>query len=320
MATFYRYRVFCTTEGLFHTILLDEGAPAPTLCPVDSAHTLNSAKTSITETIKDSFSVDALGNLKTSDKSPRDEEDKQIVTIYPASLDKKTFYSSAGDNMSPTPPDTGRGKGTPIHIAWDGTEVFPSTKEVELQFSEVIEVHDGEASWKPIDNFGGVDVFSFDIQVPASSPTSTPGAGNVNEVDLGGGMKAYIPAAGNGSHTVDLSDYKAANAAKPVPIPHDDPLAAVAVWKVNSKTGVLSAWTTTPGENDRIHAIFNFAPPKASIVRNVNMGSPRGVFEIEAYRVELGHPSWHYHVVATKTTPGAGEFNGWLLCYRKSQV
>lgn len=319
MTTMNKYRIFCTTEGLFHHVWKEEGEAAPTLCPVDSAHTINSAKTSIETTVKDTFAVDASGNLKTDDKTPRDEDGKQIVQVYPASLSKKTFFTSKGDSLSPTPPDTGRGKGTPIRLTWEGTEAFPSTKEVELRFNEIMEVHDGEASWKPIDHFSGADEFSFDIEIPATVPTSTPGTGNVQEVDLGSGKKAYVPAAGNGSHTVDLVSWSAANAA--VPVPGGGALAAVSLWKMDSTTGEISAWgDVEPGEHDRIYAILNFAPPKASIVRNVSLGSPRGVFEIEAYRVELGHPAWRYYVRVTKTTNTPGEFNGWLLLYRSSQV
>lgn len=321
MATFHRYRVWCVTEGQFHEVVREEGEGAPSLCPVDGSHAIDPSKTAVVSIYTDVMQVDTSGNLKTSDKTPRDEEGKQIIQVYPASLSKKTFFTSRGDNLSPTPPDTGRGKGTQIRLVWDGTETFPSAKEVELRFSEVVEVHDGEASWKPVDNFSGEDEFSFDIEIPATVPTSTPGAGNVQEVDLGGGMKAYVPAAGDGSHTVDLEDWTASNAA--IPVPGGGALATVSVWKMDATTGALSAWgaeAETPTEYDRVYAILNFAPPTASIVRNVSLGSPRGVFEIEAYRVEIGHPSWHYVIRVTKTQNSPGEFNGWLLIYRSSQV
>ena len=63
MATFYKYRVRCTTESAFKEWILDSTLPVPTTCPSNTAHTVDTVQTTIMmrTLIKDTITVIPIG-------------------------------------------------------------------------------------------------------------------------------------------------------------------------------------------------------------------------------------------------------------------
>lgn len=66
MTTINKYRVWCSTEEKYLTILLEDGQPEPTTCPNNTTHTIDSEMTAICDTYEQSLPVDAgSGGIKT---------------------------------------------------------------------------------------------------------------------------------------------------------------------------------------------------------------------------------------------------------------
>jgi len=80
---------------------------------------------------------------------------------------------------------------------------------LEVSFAGTRSLAGGFVQWK---NGGIEDGVDFEVFAPASQVTATPGVGNCNLV--GEPAILVVPAAGNGSHTIDLY-----NDAVPVPAP-----------------------------------------------------------------------------------------------------
>lgn len=49
--TIFKYKIFCQTDGRFEYVMLEEGSPVPTSCPVNTAHLCDLNLTSIDESI-----------------------------------------------------------------------------------------------------------------------------------------------------------------------------------------------------------------------------------------------------------------------------
>lgn len=237
-----------------------------------------------------------------SNLGQNDSDGKSIVVISPATEGMKTWLTSRGDDVAQGP--AGRGRGTPIRVDFDGTETFPITKDVLVPFYEPIEVHDGQFNWTP-GSFNVADYFSVSVYIPPSVATSTPGTGNVNEVPIGGGAILYVPAAGDGSHTIDLEDFT-----KAVPIPANDD----GYWDVDAGLGSIAPGAK-PGQAG-FH-LGNF-PVEPFLIVEISMQNSIGLFDIDVYKTEWVHQAWKVRLSVTKTTTGAGTASGWLLVFRKN--
>jgi hypothetical protein len=195
-----------------------------------------------------------------------------------------------------------RGEGTLAHITYDAAET--GTKNIELDFSEAVYVHDGEINWRGIADFDGTDHFSVYVKFGVS--TVVPNGGGTGNCTVIDGY-IIVPAGGAGDYDVDLT------AACPIP-------SSQGPWVVNEKTEVITAYVEgqTLGKYDQRILLLLVTPAPLYLVRNVSMGSPRGIFEIDAYLVEWMSRHWKLgmEVNKVKSPVAAVEMNGIIMLFR----
>lgn len=232
-----------------------------------------------------------------------EDDGKLVVVPFPARDGFKTFFTGAGDDLAPTPPASGRGQGTQLAVGFLSSESFPLTKTIELQWSEPIQIHDGQGQVEPAVEWSVKDFLSMTARLPATSAVvNGGGTGNANLVPTGLGYNLIVPAAGNGGHDVTLAD------AVPVPA------SGAGYWEADPVTGAVSA-SPNPGLGSyhlldiQVEAIF---------ANKIPLGQGTGVFDIEAYRVEDIHPNWKLIIEIEKNkAPSVDcDWAGWLLIFR----
>jgi len=228
---------------------------------------------------------------------PALEKDKLIVTPFPATEGFSTWFTGAGDQISPL---VRGGNTTKIKLAWDAVEAR-GAKSVELQFAEVVELHDGQAWYTPADDWTDDDLLDVQVVIPTNVVTAS-GAGNCDKVPTGAGYDLLVPSAGTGGFQVDLA------AAVPIPV------TSGGFWDVDYKTAVITP-SATPG---KANYQLLMTEKSAHYVKQVPLGHPLGVFDIDAYKATWIHPSWKTRVTVTKNSAGAGRFAGWLLAFREN--
>ena len=226
-----------------------------------------------------------------------EDDGKIIVTPYPASDGYKTWFTGAADQLTPS---IVRGGGTRIRFHWTDGEAR-GAKSVDLQFAEPIEMHDGGAQYSPVVDWSMDDLLHVKLVMPATV-TSVSGSGNCNRVPTGLGYDVIVPAAGDGGHQVDLA------LATPVPTPNND-----GYWNVDHDSGVI-----TPGVPGASGFHLLSVEVVANYAKGIPLGHPMGEYEIDAYKAEWIHPKWIIRITVDKQSAGAGDFAGWLLCYRKN--
>jgi hypothetical protein len=226
-------------------------------------------------------------------KTSKEDDGRQIVTVSPAGVGWKTWFTGAGDGVG------GRGLGQPMRVTFDGTESFPATKTQGFSFAEMVEIHDGQVCWGPAGAWSHEDRFHLGAHIPANVPTPNgSGTGNINLYPVGPGRNLLLPAAGNGTHDLDLGS------AIPTPAHADG------WWNVDPDTGAVS-----PGDGTTWWTMYDF-PMDVWFVRALYMGNPLCVWDIDVYRTEKFHPTWTFNIVVDKVTPGAGWMAGWLYVFR----
>ena len=237
--------------------------------------------------------------------SPRTRDNKSVVTIYPATEGWSSWFTSRGDNLSP--PE--RGTGTPIDLEW--TTIEPrGEKYCELQFIEPVEIHDGEAYYKG--DWSKSDLVNMSINVPGNTTIPNPGGtGNCNRIPTGLGYDLIVPAYDgggnpNGAYDIDLSQ------AVPVPTAPGS-----GQWDCNYESGVIAP-PVTPSE--AAWMLISVPAPPVYSIRNIALGSPLGLWDIDTYKVEWVHPRWVLKISVNKQSLGAGEFTGWILVYRRNRT
>jgi hypothetical protein len=237
---------------------------------------------------------------------PKDSDLKPIVTISPATEGFVTWICGAGDDLNPTPPDSGRGTGDPFLLSFTALEIG-QTKTADFCFIEPIEIHDGQVCWAPLSAWGPNDSFSLGLRIPATELTyNGSGTGNCNKMEIvpNSGMHIIVPAANDGAFDVDLTT------AAPV----EDREGSGGYWDNDYLTGAISP-STVPGAGR--WNLFDFEV-KGWLIKNIRMTNPMGVFDIDVYKIEYFHPSWYLHWEVTKNTPGAGAASGWVFCFRSN--
>lgn len=229
---------------------------------------------------------------------PTENDGRPVFVVSPSTTGWMTWFTGAGDDPAPTPPAKGRGTGTKLRLSFTGAEV----KTVDLVFSEPVELHDGEmfytGTWE-LD-----DCFDFSAVIPATTVTPNAGAGNCNLVDAGG-YNVIVPAAGDGSHDVDLSS--------PMPVV---PALGGGYWEADQATALVTP-SSTPGQSDW-HLLD--VPVESFFLRQMPMGHPLGKFEIDAYKAEWVSPAWSLRLRVDKQSAGAGEVAGWLMLFREKST
>jgi hypothetical protein len=257
----------------------------------------NFESTSTVVKTKDDAIAKIFGTLNLIPSPINEADHKPIVIPYPATEGFSTYFTGAGDDLSPTPPASGRGEGTRLIFDFAG----PGTITKILNFSEIVEVHDGQLMYQNNNEFDmTTDTLSLSFTMPATPVTSTPGTGNCNKVDVGG-YNILIPAAGDGQWTLDL------NTAIPVPAKQHD-----GYYNMNFKTGALTVGV--PGDSN---CNFFDIPITAYSIKELPIGHPLGQFDIEAYKTESFHQRWDLHVTVNKVSAGAGKAAGWLMLFRE---
>ncbi len=235
--------------------------------------------------------------------SPKTDDGKPVFDIYPGTAGFYTWITGHGDDPNPTPPATGRGTGTPLILEFTAEEI-PATKSLEFQFNDPVEIHDGQIVWRDPANWSHLDSFSVGFKVPASVavPNAT-GTGNCNKMPVGPGINAIIPANGDGAYDISPEGRH----------PVEDRQKQGAFWDNDYATGAVTPHPV-PGRGK-----YNLFDVDLSgwLVRNIHTTHPKGVFDIDVYKVEYFHPSWRLFWEARKETPGAGVLGAWIFCFRR---
>lgn len=227
--------------------------------------------------------------------SPEERDGKLLVTPTPSpGKGWKTYYTSAGDHAT-----NGRGKGDELCLDMAGGG---DSLVADISFNEPTFMHDGQITWNPAD-FDHTDSFSVSLIMPATPLTSTPGTGNCNLVPVGPSMNIIVPAAGDGSHTLDLLTA--------VPVPST---AETGYFEADEAAGTLS-FSSTPGGAS--FNLFDFQI-QTFFIPKIVMGNPRGVFDVDAYQSEWVSNHWRIRMECTKNSSGAATVCGWVMVYRRN--
>src|SRR4030067_1051868 len=227
--------------------------------------------------------------------SPKTNDGKLIVMISPSSEGLKTWFTGAGDELDPI----SRGTGTRLLLSWSNDE-SRGQKSVDIQFSEPVEVHDGQAvmsgSWSPDDY--------IDLSAIIPSTETMPnvsGTGDVNRVPTGLGYDVIVRAAGDGAY--DLTN------GVPVEAPSGD-----GYWDVEPLTGEITPGAIPGGSRYHMLSI----PLEVFFLRRIPLGQGHGVLDVDVYKTEWIHQNWFVRMAVTKNSSDAGTLGGWLLTFRKN--
>jgi hypothetical protein len=233
--------------------------------------------------------------------APRQRDNRPVVVNSPGPEGWNLFFTGAGDDPSPTAPESGRGTGQKIRLSFAGA--MAETKQIEFGFAEPVELHDGQLIFKPVDNWGFDDRWSFSVRMPPTqtAAASPPGSGNCNRVPTGLGYDVILPAAGDGADQVDLAT------AVPVPSSGDG------FWDVDQDTGEVAP-AALPGAAGW-HLIT--AEVRSYFMRNMPLGHPMGVIDIDTYKAEWVSERWRFVLSVSKAGLAIGEVGGWVMVYRR---
>lgn len=187
MSTVNHYRFRCVTEGVDVYVW---GEALPTLCPNDSAHTINADSITIVETVSPT-DVTVLNQQvfpTTSGNTP----------IFQPNIVPPGYYfygTGAFDDI------TNGVVGTGAQLAWQSTGA-DHTEELRGRFLHHVYILGGhlqavDATYE--------DWISLLMEAPASTPEDRTAThnGNANKVATGLGFNIIVPAAGNGDWNVD---------------------------------------------------------------------------------------------------------------------
>jgi hypothetical protein len=248
------------------------------------------------------------GTVVISLDCPREKDHKPVMVNSPATEGTFTWLSACGDNLNPTPPASGRGNGAHLMISF--TE--PDTKEVEAQFMEPVELHDGHISWRPMDNWDFEDSWSISVRMPATVATeNVTNTGNCNLYPTGLGFNIIIPAAGDGTYDISFDQ------AVPIPDGHNEKSGiGVGYWDVDQY------WSEeiTPNGSDK--DVFNLydIPLEMFFCKNMDCGNPLSIWDLDAYKAEWISRKWKLCFSAVKTTAGAGKIGGFFMIFRPGAI
>lgn len=246
-----------------------------------------------------------IGAPKTSDGKPI-----FLTNQFPGNV--TTYFPGAGDNMSPTPPATGRGQGSRFRLSSD----VAGTVMLEWQFADWVYVSGGTATFQSAE-LG--DETTYKIYAPASLvAVNGGGSGNVDLVDLGGFNK-IVPASppNTGSHDIDLTD---GTAFAPVPSPQDANGNFTGSWDWDDPDeglGELSANSSGKGQYDLYDVqldLVQFAP-------NIQLlGSGDALLEPGDVKPKKILPHWIHQVSLTNAGHAGLKMVWHLLCARVKTI
>jgi hypothetical protein len=289
MAIVYRWRIYCTTDARYEYTWSET---EPTVCPIDAAHTIDANLTAIVEAqgADGPKSPDGAPIIRLD--APAEPDGKPVFVMSPSTEGWMTWFTGSGDDLSPTPPASGRGEGTKLEIDFAG----PGTEEVAIQMLEPVEIHDGQLCWDPA-LWTKADRWSFKVRMPATVTTPNAGAGNCNLVDLGG-YNLIVPAAGDGSHDIDLG--------QAVPVP-----SSTGYWDVDHDTGAVAPSTSSASW------VLLDLQIESYFMRNMPLSNPLGIFDIDTYKAEWISERWKLVLEVVRSSAGSADVSGWLMFFRE---
>jgi hypothetical protein len=291
-------------NGSYWTLMTGE---IEALCVVMKAHTgeplPNIAVVKITTETETSENVPIIAW-----DSPRESDKRPIIVSSPGREGSYTWITSRGDDPSPTPPASGRGDGVLSVLTF--TE--PDTKEVEIQFSEAMQLLGGNVYWRPVENWDFEDSWNLLIRLVATVATpNITNTGNCTLFDTQQGFNIIMPAAGDGTHDIDLE------AAVPVPDGYS-PVTGTGYgfWNVDR------FWSEVVTPNAEAHGEFNFydIPLAFYFCKNVSCGNLQGNWRLDPYKAEWISSKWTPIFKVTRVTAGSGKIGGHFHVYRPGAV
>lgn len=251
-------------------------------------------------------------DLRTSflHSTPTEDDGKPVYVMSPATEGLYTWLTARGDDLTPTPPSSGRGEGTKIYLAWDASDGEEATKEAVLDWMEPVELHDGHMNFDPT-KWGFIDEWSFLVRLPANTPVvNGGGTGNCNLVEIpgtGGTMHIIVPAAGDGGHDIDL------DTAVPAPCGNDED----GYWNIADKWAEVIA--PNAGAVKGSWNLYDFQIDMY-FMKNLNCGDPRGIWDLDAYKSEWISSRWKLVFKVTRATEGAAEIGGDMMLFRPGAI
>jgi hypothetical protein len=278
--------------------------------------------------------------------TPIEDDGKPVYVMSPSTEGLYTWLTSHGDDLNPTPPSYGRGEGAKIYLSWDGTEEFPSAKEVELEWMEPIELHDGHMNFDPT-KWGFADEWCFFVRLPANTVVENGGGtGNCNVVmvqqltpwDSGTSYNPgdlvthdwinYVCVSAHSNQEPPNATYWAMTLNVIMPAISDDgdfdidletAVPSPCGKKEDGYWDVPDKWTEviTPnaGAVKGTWNLFDFQNDMY-FMKNLDCGDPRGVWDLDAYKSEWISSRWKLVFKVTRVTEGAAEIGGDLMCFR----
>lgn len=291
-----KYRIWCETEQVYvHTGFLEDG-DTPTDCPNDSAHTIDSDKTTVVEVIEDNSVVISADNSTPCERDGRKNFVSAPMTMGWEVMWEGKAYDSSDDSST--------------HVSWEFSG--PGTLTRYVKRPTPWELRDGLLWSTPPQGSASVsthgftirDLFTMQMAMPANTFTA-PGSGGNCYADTTNGILIPEGVGGApGTHQVTL--------ASAVPAPADGGL-----WRVNHRTGVVQV----PDEDTEADDI-NWKPCHLLIIdyarlimEELPMGLPTGVMPFDTDKAEWFHQTWKLNLSIVKVSSGWGDAGGWIMTY-----
>lgn len=249
--------------------------------------------------------LNQLPTLKTD--SLKENDGRVNVTPTPVGWGWLTWFSGKGDDLNPIYPSSGRGEGESMSLTVDSD----SDGYIEIKFKEPIHIHDGQVYWD--ENFDHTDHFSVGMKCPATTVTEASENGNCNLIPTGLGYNMIVPALeNNGDYNVNLgsSDSDVGDVV-PIMISGSYPNG---YWDINYDTGKLRPADV---ENAGSFNLYDIELPEMFFIKNIPMGNPQKIFDIDVYKTQYFHQSWSLVFSVEKKSANTGTATGWILSFRK---
>jgi len=233
---------------------------------------------------------------------PSEQDKKPVVVMSPSTEGLMTWFASAGDDLAPVFPASGRGEGETIDFVFTG----PGTLTKTLEFSQPVEIHDGQLFYKPAEDWNPDDVFSLAVVMPPTivTPAAEPFTGNCVLVPTGLGFNLIVPTS-KGTHDVDCDQ------AVPVPAKRNGH------WEIDRLTSKVFPAVERYGISEWMLLDI---PAKSFFLKNVAMGNPMGEFDVDVYKAEWISSRWRLEIEVKRVTAGAGRVGGWLMMFREDST
>lgn len=151
MKTIYNWRIWCVTDNQWKTVW---DVNSPTSCPTNNAHQIDSTKTSIIDTISESYPLSSVGEKIAVHSSPKPNDPGKVSYIV---------WAGAGDNLTVNPHTLGDGEGLQFDFT-PGTAMISRDLKFSPDFGKVW-IHEPYLSYQ---NAGIGDYVTAYVVVEAS--------------------------------------------------------------------------------------------------------------------------------------------------------